>query len=222
MKLFLSTLLLATAVSFATAQTDEPINITDLVRDTQQWKKVNNRMSFAWWIPTEYWEVVLRDNKQVPPEAIAMIQNVFKDYLMIWACDLEIEPTGSMTFTVEEEIRKTILVVDAHGQTHLPLTESQVGAEPLAITENIKPMLAQAIGQMGKGLHYYFFKIKDEKGANVINATQHGEFTVVHSNSEFHWKLPLPTLMPPKFCPVDKEKMKGNWIYCPVHGQKLE
>jgi hypothetical protein len=64
--------------------------------------------------------------------------------------------------------------------------------------------------------------VTDQNGKNLIDAKLQGQFKVLHSNSDFLWKLPLSTLMPPKFCPVDKEKMKGTWSYCPIHGQKLE
>jgi len=205
-----------------TGQIENEVSVTDLVSEIQQWNKKDNRMSLVWWIPTEYWGIALKDNKQIPQATVNQIENVFKDYMMIWACDLTINADGTIDYTAEEEIKKSIVVVAKNDKKYFPLTKEQIDAEALAIAENMKPFFAQALGQMGRGLHFYFFKLTDENGKTLVNANLPGEFKVTHSNFDFPWKLPLPILMLPKFCPVDKEKMKGNWSYCPIHGQKLE
>jgi hypothetical protein len=202
-------------------QVSDDISIMDLMRDTQQWNKRDDKMSLTWWIPTEYWRISIKGNPQIPPETIDHIENLFRDYVIVWACDLKINAFGTMTFTKEEDIAKTIAILDINQKKYTPLAEMDIDPEALAIARNMKPIFAQAIGQMGNGLHFFFFKVIGENNSSLINATMPGQFTVLHSNSEFLWKLPLPTLMPPKFCPVDKEKMKGNWVYCPIHGEKL-
>jgi hypothetical protein len=221
MRLFICICLL-TLPSLSNAQVSDDVNIMDLMRDTQQWNKRDNKMSLTWWIPTEYWRISLKGNHQVPPETVDHIENLFKDYIMIWACDLSINTNGSMIFSKEEDIATSIAILDQNRKEHRPLKETDIDEEALAIAKNMKPIFAQAIGQMGSGLNFFIFKVFDESNKSLINASHPGQFTVVHSNSEFLWKLPLPTLMPAKICPVDKEKMKGNWIYCPIHGGKLE
>lgn len=202
-------------------QGETEISVTDLIKEIQQTRKKDNKMSFVWWVPNEYWGIAIKDNKQIPKEAVIELENVFKDYVMIWACDLTINLDGTMDYTGEEEIKKHIAIIDDNNVKHLPLSKNQIEGAAFAVAENMKPFFAQALGQMGRGIYFYFFKIKDDSGKNVINATLPGEFKVIHLNSEFYWKLPLTTLLPPKFCPIDKEKMKGNWIFCPIHGQKL-
>ena len=49
-----------------------------------------------------------------------------------------------------------------------------------------------------------------------------GNFKVDIANESFVWKLPLVSLMEEKICPVDQQKMEGNWIFCPFHGEKLQ
>jgi len=179
-------------------------------------------MSLTWWIPNEYWRIVLNDNKQVPQETISQLENVFENYLMIWACDLTINSDGTMNYTTEEEINKSITVLDINNKKYFPLAKNQIDGEALTIAENMKPMFSQALGQLGRGIHFYFFEVTDQNGKNLINAKLQGQFKISHSNSDFHWKLPLSTLVPPKSCPIDGEKMNGTWSYCPFHGQKLE
>ena len=204
------------------AQVNNDINITELIREIQQWNKTDNKISLAWWVPNEYWSLALQGDKRIPKETVKQLENAFGDYVLIWACDLNINLNGTMNFTSGEEIRKTISVVDKQGKVHHPLEKNQITEEALIIVENMKPYFAQAIGQVGEGIYPFFFQIKDKNKENLINATLPGQFRVSHSNSEFLWKLPLVTLLPPKFCTVDNEKMKGNWLYCPIHGQKLK
>jgi hypothetical protein len=203
-------------------QVESEVSMTELIREIQQWNKKENKMSLTWWIPNEYWRIALKDNKQVPQETINQFESVFEHYLMIWACDLTINPDGTMNYTTEEEINKSITILDNNSKKYFPLAKSEIDGEVLTIAENMKPFFAQALGQMGRGIHFYFFKVTDQNGKNLIHAKLPGQFKVSHSNSDFLWRLPLSTLMPPKFCPVDKERMKGTWSYCPLHGQKLE
>jgi hypothetical protein len=203
-------------------QVETDVSLTELIREIQQWNKRDNKMSLVWWIPNEYWRIALKDNTQVPQETISQIENVFEDYVIIWACDLTINFDGTMNYTTAEEINKSISIFDNNNKKYLPLMKNQISGEAFSIAENIKPFFSQALGQMGRGIHYYLFKVADQNGKNLIDAKLQGQFKVSHSNSDFLWTLPLSTLMPPKFCPVDKEKMKGTWSYCPVHGQKLE
>jgi hypothetical protein len=152
---------------------------------------------------------------------ITTLENVFEPYFLVAVADLALNSDGSMLFTSEETIATSIKVLDMNGKEYTPLQRSQIDSDALRIQENMKPIFAQAMGQLGKGIYFYFFKIKDENGKNLISANAPGEFMVTHSSAEFKWKLPLPTLLPAKYCPIDKEKMNGSWSYCPIHGSKL-
>lgn len=78
------------------------------------------------------------------------------------------------------------------------------------------------LGQMGDGMHFYLFKVQDENGNPTIDEYKEGSFTVKHSDKEFNYTLPLVALMPSKICTVDQAEMKGNWKYCPFHGNLLK
>lgn len=77
------------------------------------------------------------------------------------------------------------------------------------------------MGPYGEGMNFYLFKIHDENGNNKINASEKGFVEIIYKESSYSWTLPLPCLMPLKYCPIDNAEMKGNWEYCPFHGEKL-
>jgi hypothetical protein len=82
--------------------------------------------------------------------------------------------------------------------------------------------MAQMLGQFGEGMRIYLFKAKKINGQPVINIMTKNNFTLSWNSASLTWKLPLSSVLPPKFCSVDNEQMKGNWNYCPIHGVKLD
>lgn len=198
------------------------INKEELISELQKWEYNDNDMSLSFWIPTSYWRVTLDGNTQIPPETIKLIESVFENYVFVCAADIQIDNNGIMTFTADSVLRKTISIIDIEGNTYHPLTIDQISSDTKTIIAGIKPMFAQMLGKMGEGMHLYLFEIKDKKKNNIINEMENGGFTIKHSNHEFIWTLPLVTMLPPKYCPIDNEEMKGNWNFCPIHGEKLE
>jgi hypothetical protein len=203
-------------------QENHKVNLIDYIREIQIWEKNDNNLSLSFWIPISYWGINLTGNPQVPVEIIDQITYTFKDYVFICALNLEINYNGSTLYTNEEDLRKTLSIEDSIGQIYYPLEDSILTPHALYLLQSIKPMFSQMFGEMGVGMHFYFFSIKDQEGNPIIDEYKKGKFTIRHSNKKFVYNLPLLCLLPPKFCPIDSAEMKGNWNYCPFHGLKLQ
>lgn len=195
--------------------------MTDYIREIQMWHKDDNNMTLSFWIPQSYWKIALENSPQVPKELLEQIESAFENYVFVCALDLQINMDGTMTYTDELSLRKTITITDVSGKTHQPLQENQLNEDALTFSRTLKPMFAQMLGQMGAGMHLYFFEIKDAEKNNLINEYKKSNFSIEHSNKTFKYQLPLVTLLPSKKCPVDGAEMKGNWMYCPIHGTEL-
>ena len=220
MKSILCLLLLLSSLSFY-SQVREDIVLTDYIRDVQKWEKVDDKMSLSFWLPTSYWRVALQSSPDVPKETIDYFESILKDYTVICALDLKIGLTGDFYFTEEKYLRESIHIEDNKSKKYYPLKDKDISADALVISETIKPMFNQMLGKMGKGMNFYFFKIHDKEGNKTINEFNEGSFKVIHSNMTFEYSLPIPSLLPPKKCPVDSELMNGTWKFCPIHGDKL-
>ena len=203
------------------AQVARKIELTEFVREIQIWNKEGNNMSLSFWLPESYWRYALADTPGVTIEVANQILMTFEDYVFICAVDLNINTDGSILFSDQFQVGESISIEDQLGNKYLPLSDTEISNDALAMSEMLKPMFAQMLGQMGQGMHFFFFKVKDENGKNIINELEEGRFIVRHSNKEFKYELPLVVLLPPKNCPVDSLEMKGNWSYCPFHGDKL-
>ncbi len=55
----------------------------------------------------------------------------------------------------------------------------------------------------------------------IARATEPGSFAIEVGEMVFKWRTPLGALLHPRVCPVDGEPMKGEWSYCPFHGNEL-
>jgi hypothetical protein len=210
-------------IGFSTfCQENINVDVVDYVREVQIWQKHGNNMSFTFWIPTSYWEIALKDSPSVRQEDAQYFASLFQDYVFICALDFEINTNTTMIYTQEQDLRNSISIVDSKGKKYFPLENDQLSEEVYSVSELLSPMFAQMLGQMGEGMHFYFFEIKDKQGNNIIDEYTKGEFTIKHSNHDFKFQLPLVCLLPPKTCPIDGAEMKGNWNYCPFHGKKLE
>lgn len=203
-------------------QYNENVNITELIRELQIWEKDDKEMSLTFWIPPSYWAISLKNSPDADEATIDNLNTVFKDVIFICVLDMELHSAGTMTYTSEKNLRRSISIVDAQGNTYSPLKEKELSQSLIRMSNTLKPMFAKMLGQMGEGMQFYFFEVKDAVGNNLINELKEGDFTVKHSNREFYYDLPIVELLAPKNCPTDGAVMKGNWNYCPIHGTKLD
>jgi hypothetical protein len=89
------------------------------------------------------------------------------------------------------------------------------------LLSNLKPVLKNAMGQLGENMNFFVFSDKKENGKRVSDPYAKGNVQLNVRNKEYKWRTPLGTLMPLKYCPKDKEDMNGSWEYCPWDGGKL-
>ena len=220
MRILLITLTLLLSLNIF-GQESAKVDQIELIKDLQIWNKEDGKMKFSFWIPNGYWRIALEGNPQVTEETITKIESLFQDYILVFMADIKIHTGGTMSYTDKKDLKKGVSLVDENGKTYLPLSDKETSSETLTILKGMSPMFAKMLGQMGEGMHFFLFKVKDKKNENIINEYQEGYFIVKHSNKEFKWTLPLPSLLPNKYCPIDNQEMKGSWSFCPFHGEKL-
>jgi len=210
-------LLLTSFTFFGQKKVDQ----SELVKDLTIWKKGNNKMSGTLWIPNSYWRIAFEGNTNVPKSTIKMFEKAFEEYVLISAVDIKIGARGNMTFKTKLELEKSLTLIDSSNKEYKSLAESKITYNTKNLLKNITPMFSQMFGKMGKGMHFFLFKVKNNKGGTIINEFQKGKFIVEHSQNKFKWNLPLSSLIDKKKCPVDNKEMNGNWSFCPFHGKEL-
>jgi hypothetical protein len=217
---FLLTLVVVLCLTVSHAQKIKPSSTNDFVIDCMATSENGNNKQMALWFPYQYWEVV-GDAMKASPAFIESLSLQMKGYMLFCVVDYIVSTTG-MSYKSDAEIRKTIKLMDSANNVLRPLEDKEILPDVKRLVGSLKPIMAQLMGQLGEGMQIYLFKAPQINGQPAINILSKNKFSLSWNNNKLNWKLPFASIMPPKFCPVDKEKMKGNWDYCPTHGNKLD
>ena len=203
------------------AQDYSKIELTEFFKELQIWKKQDDKVLLAWWLPSEYWGIAFEGNSTVAPEVKNQIKSAFSKYSVFCMADIKYIDYNTTTHKTYEDLKKTFSVIDSSGKVILALDENKLPNETLQMGNLLKPFLSNLIGKIGDGISIFYIKNEDANGNKIFNPFKKNAFKVTLSGQEFHWQLPLPSLLPKKHCPIDNKEMNGSWLYCPIHGVKL-
>ena len=203
----------------ARAQTHQ-VDVNSLLVETQQTTPSMDAVTFVWWIPAEFWRATLEGSGQTE-EQLEELLATLRPYTLVAAFDGAVGPFGGITYVLEPTLRESVWLVDGHGETYRPLPEEQIDPDTRNLIAAFTPMWASAMGELGEHMVPFVFPATDGHGHRIADPTKEGRFSVRVGQEEFTWRLPLASLVPPKFCPVDGELLSGAWKYCPWHGDEL-
>jgi hypothetical protein len=196
-----------------------------LIKETQQLDQRNHKMAIYWWVPVEFFEHAIIISSDTSPERARTMYAPLRDYTIFIIAYGEFQ-FADIQWSTEEVVRKAVVLRDQAGNIYKPL--EKVSREVQEYADSMKPALTGALGEMGKGMHIFFFPHKDSNGREIANPFKRGEFSLITTGlmdpeaTTYTWKLPINSLAPPRFCPVGKERIDARWKYCPWHGNKLE
>ncbi|NIM51604.1 MAG: hypothetical protein GTN62_12315 [Gemmatimonadales bacterium] len=197
------------------------VDLQALVEETQQMSRRSDAMTFVWWMPEEFWRASLAEDSTIPETAVEEFVEVLRPYIIVVAVDGRIGPFGGITYEPEATVRANIRLVDRHGGQYPPMGERGIDPDTRNFLSMMKPFLANLLGPMGQNMNFFVFPSKTKKGQTIADATEEGSVAVRMRDEEFRWRLPLGSLVPPKICPVDGERLNGAWRFCPWHGVEL-
>ncbi|WP_046757202.1 hypothetical protein [Kordia jejudonensis] len=196
----------------------DQIDISDLTKDIQIVKKNKDNFKMIWWIPTEYWEVVMNGSRIVNSKDINSFVTILDEYVLVASMNSELTAYGNF-----KPKYSNIQILDKSGTVYDELEESEISAEYLEVLSVLKPSMTQTLGELGKQLKFHVFKKRDKQGKLITPMTEFSKFSIVmNQKSRFNIKLPLASMVEEKMCPEDDELVNGNWKYCPWHGKKLK
>jgi hypothetical protein len=138
------------------------------------------------------------------------------------AVDGKIGNFGGVTYESESSIRNSIRLIDNQRNNYRPLSTETVNADMKNFLSMMKPVFVNMLGPLGQNMHFFLFPPKNEAGQDIADAKKEGTFSVKLNQREFKWRLPLGSLLAPKICPVDGERLSGAWKFCPWHGVELK
>lgn len=202
--------------------TQEKRDSEKIIQEIQQVRQSNTSMKLVWWIPTEYWQIAMQEQKNITQPQVDYIKDAFDPYTIIVAGDFSLEESfAGLEFKVNN-IRNSFALLDEKSAKIPPLKESEIDEKVVRMVNDIlKPLFGQMLGKTGTGVEVFIYKNRTAEGQKLLDPTKKGELRTKVGEDLFEWKLPLVSLMKEKTCAVDQIKFPGNYLYCPYHGNKL-
>lgn len=193
-----------------------------MIDEIQQTKQTNTSIKIVWWIPTEYWQTAIQQQENVSAVNMKRLIDLFNPYTIIVAGDFSLYPNEvDFDFKVND-VTKSLTFYDLNGIKQLPLKKTEVDEMVNQLMDQmLKPLFKQMLGKMGGGVEIFVYNNLNNSKERIINPTEKGQFQVNVSTEIFRFNLPLVSLMKEKTCSFDNEKLPGNFVYCPIHGNKL-
>ena len=200
---------------------DHKVDMADLIKDVQMSASGQDGILTIVWMPGEFWEAALGKSSKLSPEFVNEFITALNFYNIIAVTDGKLGALGGIDYRSEAEIRSSISVVGAGGQSYLPIAVSDMDAGAKNILDIMKPIMANMLGRMGENMNFFLFPGKDKQGERLFYPKKEGRFTVKMGEKEFHWRLPLGSLLSSKICPKCGETFSGAYKFCPWDGSAL-
>lgn len=188
----------------------------------------SDHLALAWWIPSEFWEASLDQDPTTQPADKKEMLDALKGTSIIAIVQADITNFGTFKFYDEETVSKTrkLSYIDAEGKIHQLVTLDKIKPELQLVMGVMKPILSNAMGEMGKNFHFYVLDDVDANQKRIIDPYKKGTLKVelqtkALENLSAEINYPLNSLFIPRLCPNGK-KAHVTWEFCPWTGKKLD
>lgn len=224
--LVITTILLAFVASAAERKSILQVDMNALTAETQTMAGGPDSIDFAWWIPYEFWEATFRQSEDLTAAQADQVLVLFRNHSILAVVQADISPFGAFNFFDKETVMDglTIRAVDAAGDIRTISHTEPADPDLRLMLDQMRPILAQAMGNMGE--NFYFFPIPafDGSGERVPSPYETGRLRITlgrgDDTSILEIDTPIDSLFVPRICPNGKPA-HVSWAYCPWSGKKL-
>jgi hypothetical protein len=179
-------------------------------------------LDLVWWLVPQFWEASLARQKEISPETRAEIIRLFTENVVVAAVKGRMGTLRVESFLDDDAIRESLRLVDSRGNRHAPVPAAEVDSALRAMLGALQPMLAGVIGQLGDNLNFYVFPARSEDGARPFDPIGQGRVMIELDGLSYEFRLPLGSLLNPRFDPDTGEEFPGKYLYSPYSGRRLQ
>lgn len=202
------------------------VDVDAMTAETQSVQSSASGMTFAWWIPVEFWEANWRQSGQIPPDQIGFLIDTASEYSILAVAQAEVSPFGAFSFYSQEDVLEGLKFQVREGGNLTTLEQADtVSPDMTLLISQMRPVVAAVLGQMGQNLHFAIFPAMNGDGDRIPSPYEKNEIVVEFGNGDeaivLDIELPLDSLFVPRVCPNGKPA-HVSWSYCPWSGKALE
>ncbi|GAB3358311.1 hypothetical protein [Lysobacter tyrosinilyticus] len=212
----------ALAADNATALPPESVKVNELTQDLQRSSQNSESLDLVWWIPAEFWDVVMADEKETGEKTRREFGDLFRSYTIVAAVKGKIGSFGVSDFESESDLRAKLRILDASGKSHEPIAAAKVDRRLTMLIQVMRPMFKNLLGEMGDNMQFYVFPGKGSDGKRLADPLSNGTFRVNLGDESYSYRLPLGSLLVPRRDPSTGEVFPGSYRFNPYTGTELK
>jgi len=194
-------------------------DVSELTKETQKSVNENKKFTLVWWIPTEFWSLALKDDKNITDAQRTDFFTALDKYTIVVVVTGDFGPMAAF-----QAKSRTDIIQNSELRVNdkvLPvLAAADISQSAVNFIAMMKPLMANMLGNFGQGMEFLLYS-NEQKGAKMLAATKPGGLTYTIYGKTFAWHLPLGSLLPPEIDPATKEQFPGNYLFNPYTGSKL-
>jgi len=200
----------------------ERVKVNELTQDLQRSSQAAESLDLVWWIPAEFWDVVLADEKGMDEKTRREFGDLFRSHTIVAAVKGKIGSFGVTDFESESDLRAKLRIHDATGKAHEPIAANKVDRRLTMLIQVMRPMFKNLLGEMGDNLQFYVFPGKGADGKRLANPVGSGSFNITLGDESYSYRLPLGSLLIPRRDPSTGEVFPGSYRFNPYTGTELK
>jgi len=230
-----ATILSSTSPALAAEKkTFKDVDLTAFIKDTQIALQAGvdeggtNHIAIAWWVPIEYWEVVLSKDASVTPQDKQNLLDALQGTSLLAVVQADVTARGAFQFYSKEEVEKTmeLKIPDDTGKLQKVKPIDAVSPELKTMLTVVKPILGNAMGNLGTNMHFYVLNDVRDDSDRVLSPYTSSQIDIKLLRRdgkvrEASIPTPINSLFVPRKCPNGRDA-HITWKYCPWTGQPLE
>ncbi|GAB3089451.1 hypothetical protein [Lysobacter terrae] len=197
------------------------VKVNELTQDLQRTSQSAESLDLIWWIPVEFWDVVLANEKGMDEKTRREFSDLFRSYTVVAAVKGTIGSFGVSTFESEADLRAKLRVRDASGKQYPPIAADKMDRRLTMLIQIMRPMFKNLLGEMGDNLQFYAFPGKGSDGKRLADPIGSGTFSVNLGDESYSYRLPLGSLLVPSRDAKTGEVFPGSYRFNPYTGSEL-
>jgi hypothetical protein len=211
---------IALAIALVMSAGARAVELQDLIKETQRSAHESGQVTMVWWMPQAFWTESLNASPALSAEGKAEATKALEDYTFFAVMRAKTLFGGGLGDSpTREELLKNVRL-EVAGNVIEPLPPESLAANTQALLMSFKPALARIAGQVGQNMQIVVYPAQKD-GKALLDPTATGGFKYTVYDKTFTWRLPLGSLLPPKFDPKTHEQFPGNFLFNPYTGTKL-